>query len=53
VTVSIAAVAAAATEMTTRPLHVVLAGLGQPHAGIIRVRLHPVGVYQHSGTAHG
>jgi hypothetical protein len=39
VTVSIAVVATAATEVTTRPLHLVLADLGQHHAGIVEVRL--------------
>jgi len=50
---STAAVAAVATEVTTRPLHLVLVGLGQHHTGIIKVRLPRVGVYQHTGTAHG
>jgi hypothetical protein len=38
VTVRIAAVAAAAQQVITRPLHIALADLGQHHAGIVDVR---------------
>jgi hypothetical protein len=53
VAVSIAAVLTAAPEVTTRPLRVVLAGLGRHHAWLIELRLQPVGVDQHISRAHG
>jgi hypothetical protein len=52
VAVSIAAVATAAQEETARPLDVVPVGLGQHHAGVIEVRLHPIGVDQHIRTVY-
>jgi hypothetical protein len=52
VAVSIAAVATAATQGTTRPLGVVLVGPGQHYVEVIEVRLQPVGVDQHISAAH-
>jgi hypothetical protein len=52
VTVSVAAVATAAHEVV-RPLDVVRPGRGQRHAGVVELRLRPVGIDQHFSRAHG